>query len=152
LCFPFRAFWQATLVAKCVAHILFLAFLFRYLAFGVHFLKDGGLIRSSVMCCKCGYQMFWCVDTNRKDVYRCRYRLITYASASVREVSWFQQRTLNFTKVLFLTYIVRSVDLSATPPTPNKVMSQRNCPSPISAIQSCQREQCVTLWRAHKHG
>jgi hypothetical protein len=153
LCFPSRAFWQATLVANGVAHILFLAFLFRYLAFGVHFLKDVGLIRNSVMCCKCGYQMCWCVDTNRKDVYRCRCRLITYASTSVRQVSWFQQSNLNFTKVLFLTYdIVRPVDLSATPHNPNKVMSQRNCLSPISAFQSCQSAQCVSLWRAHKHG
>jgi len=61
LCFPSRVFWKATLGANVVANNLFLPFLFRYFAFGVLFLKDVGLIRSSMLCSKCGYQMFWCV-------------------------------------------------------------------------------------------
>ena len=71
---------------------------------GLHFLKDVGLIRSSMLCSKCGCQMFWCVYTNRKDVYRWRCRRITYASASIRQGLWFQQTNLNFTEVFILTY------------------------------------------------
>ena len=99
----------ATLGANVVANNLFLAFLFRCLTFGVHFLKDVGLIRSSMLCCKCRSQIFLCVDTNRKVVYRLRCRKINYASASIRYGSSFQQNNLNFIEVLFLTYyMVRS--------------------------------------------
>jgi hypothetical protein len=101
LCFPSRAFWQATLVANGVAYNLFLAYLFRYLAFGVHFLKDVGLIRSSMLCCKYGSQMFRCVDTNLKGVYRWRCRKFTYASGSIRQVLWFLHSNLNFIEVFY---------------------------------------------------
>jgi len=35
---------------------------------GVQFLKDLELIQGITVCCKCGFQMSWCVNTNRKAV------------------------------------------------------------------------------------
>ena len=63
-------FGRATLGATGVPKKLFLAFLFSDPDVGVKFLKDAGLIRRSMVCCKCGSQMSWCVDTNSKDGYR----------------------------------------------------------------------------------
>jgi len=83
-------FRHAKLGAKVVPNKLFLAFLFSDREVGVQFLKDVGLIRSSVVCCKCWSQMSWCVDTNRKDGYRWRCRRITSASTSIRHGSWLQ--------------------------------------------------------------
>ena len=55
--------------------------------------------------------MFWCVYTNRKNVYRWRFRRITCASASIRQGLWFQQINLNFIEVFILTYgIVHSYE------------------------------------------
>jgi hypothetical protein len=74
-----------------------------------------GLIRSAMVCHKCGSQMSWCVDANRKDGYRWRCRRIVSASArsastSIRHGSWFQQSNLNFMRAMFLNYdIVRRV-------------------------------------------
>jgi len=62
-------FGRATPGANDVPNKLFLAFLFGDSDVGVHFLKDVGRIRSSMMCCKWGSQMSLCVDTNRKDGY-----------------------------------------------------------------------------------
>ena len=61
-------FGRATLGANGVPNKLFLAFLFSNPDAGVQFLKGAGLIRSSMVCCKCGSLMSWCVDTYRKDV------------------------------------------------------------------------------------
>ena len=90
-------FGRATLGASDVRKKLFLAFLFRDPDVGV-LLEDVGLVRSSMVCCKCGFQMSLCVDTNRKDGCRWQCRRITtasvcFASASIRHGSWFQQRT-----------------------------------------------------------
>jgi len=74
-------FGRATLGANDVPNKFFLAFLFSDPDVGVHFLKDVGLFRSYMVCCKCGSQMSLCVDTNRKDGYRLQYRKITSASA-----------------------------------------------------------------------
>jgi hypothetical protein len=63
-------FRRTTLGANDVPNKMFLAFLFSDPDVGVHFSKDVGLIRSSVVCCKCGSQMSLCVDTNRKDGYQ----------------------------------------------------------------------------------
>ena len=46
-------FRRAKLGAKDVPNKLFLAFLFSDPEVGVKFLKDVGLIRSSMVCCKC---------------------------------------------------------------------------------------------------
>ena len=62
-------FGRATLGANSVSNKLFLAFLFSDPDVGVQFLKNVALIRSSMLCCKCGSQMSWCVHTNRKDGY-----------------------------------------------------------------------------------
>ena len=59
-------FGRATLGASDVPKKLFLAFLFRDPDVGV-LLEDVGLVRSTMVCCKCGFQMSLCVDTNRKD-------------------------------------------------------------------------------------
>jgi hypothetical protein len=71
---PSTTFGRATLGADGVANKLFIAFLFSDPDVGVQLLKDMGLIQSSMVCCKCGSQMSWCVDTNRNDVYRWRCR------------------------------------------------------------------------------
>jgi len=111
----FQTFGRATLGANGFANKLFLAFLFSNHAVGIQFLKDVGLIWSSMVCCKCGSQMSWCIDTNRKVGFQWRCRRITSPSAcsasiSIRHKSWFQQSNLNFVEVLFLTYIVRSYE------------------------------------------
>lgn len=68
-----------------------------------------------MVCCKCRSQMFWCVDTHRKEGYRWWCRRVTCASAffaskPISHGSWFRQSNLNFTDILFLTYdIVRRV-------------------------------------------
>jgi len=89
-------FGRAKLGANNVSNKLFLAFLFSDPDVGAQFLKDMRLIRSSIVCCKCGSQMSWCVHTNRKDGYWWRCRRITFASAcsastSIRDCSCFQQ-------------------------------------------------------------
>jgi hypothetical protein len=68
-----------------------------------------GLIRSAMLCHKCGSQMSWCVDANRKDGYRWRCRRIVSAcacsaSTSIKHGSWFQQSNLNFIPAVFLSY------------------------------------------------
>ena len=59
-------FGRVTLGAAGVFNKLFLAFLFRDHDVGVQFLKNVGLIRSGMVCCRCVSQMSWRVDTNRK--------------------------------------------------------------------------------------
>ena len=81
--------------------------------FGVQFFKDVGLIPSSMVCCKCGSQMSWCVGTNRKDGYRLRCHSITSAFAcsaytSIRHGSWFKHSTLSFAEVFLAYDIVHS--------------------------------------------
>ena len=51
--FPSTTFGRATLGANGVVNKLFLAFLFSDLDVGVQFLKDVGLIKSCMVCCKC---------------------------------------------------------------------------------------------------
>jgi len=67
---PATTYGCATLGANGVANELFLACLFCDTNVGVHFMKDQGLLCSSMVCCKCGCQLSWCVDTNRKDGLR----------------------------------------------------------------------------------
>jgi hypothetical protein len=91
-------FGRATLGANGVFNKLFLAFLFSYPDICIQFLKNVALIRSSMLCCKCGSQMSWCVHTNRKDGCWWRCRRFTSASecsasTSIRHGSRFQQRT-----------------------------------------------------------
>jgi hypothetical protein len=62
-------FGRATLGASGVLSKLFLIFLFSDPDVGVNFLNDVGLFRSSMVWCKRGSQMSWCIDTNRKDSY-----------------------------------------------------------------------------------
>jgi hypothetical protein len=109
---PSMTLARATQGTKGVANTLFLAFLFSKPDVGVQFLKDVGLIRSSMVCGKCGNRMPWWVDTNRKEGYRWRCRTITSPSAcsvstSIRHGSWFQESNLNLIDVLFLTSIDR---------------------------------------------
>ena len=91
-----------------VAKKLFLAFLFSDKEVGIQFLKDLGLLRSSVVCSVC-------VDAYVKDAFRWRCRKKISASqgnvsTSIRHGSWFTQSNLNFMEVLFLTYdIMRRV-------------------------------------------
>jgi hypothetical protein len=113
-CVPPTTYGRATHGADGVANKLLLAFLFANNDVGVQFLRDVGLIRSTMVCHKCGLQMSWCVDANRNDGCRWRCRRIVSSSAcsastSIRHGSWFQQSHLNFMEVMFLTYIVRRV-------------------------------------------
>jgi hypothetical protein len=64
--------------ANSVPNKLLLAFLFSDPNVGVQFLKDVGLIRRSKVCCKCGFQISWYVDSNRN---RLPCRRIAFASA-----------------------------------------------------------------------
>ena len=93
---PATTYGRATLDANGVANELFLAYLFCDTDVGIHFLKDLGLLRNSMVCCKCESQMSWCIGTNRKDGLRWRFRRIASASPfsvsnSIRHDSWFQQ-------------------------------------------------------------
>jgi len=63
-------FGRATLGANGLPNKLIIAFLFSDSDFGVIFLKDLELIRNRIMCRKCGSQMSWYVDANRKAGYR----------------------------------------------------------------------------------
>ena len=107
---PSTKFGRATQGAEGVANKLFIAFLFSDPDdAGVQFLKDVGLIPSSMVCCKCGSQMSWYVDTSVKVGYRWRYLMAISASAcrasiSITHGTWFQQSNLNFMEVLLLTY------------------------------------------------
>ena len=60
---PGTSFTRATLGANGVADEFFLDFIFYDI--GVQFLKDVGLLRGSIACCKCGSLISWCVDANR---------------------------------------------------------------------------------------
>jgi len=92
-------FGRATLGASFVPNNLFLAFSFIAADVGIQFLKDVGLIPSSMVLY--GSQISWRVDNSVKNVYRrqCR-RAITdsacSAPTSIGYVSWFQQSYLNF--------------------------------------------------------
>jgi hypothetical protein len=90
---PPTSYGRAMLRADGAANKLFLAFLFAN-DVGVQFLKDVGLIRSAMVCHKCGSQMAWCVNVNQKDAFRCRCRRILSASTSIRHGTWFQQSRL----------------------------------------------------------
>ena len=68
----------ATLGASVVPSKLLFAFLFSDPDVSVQYSKNLGLIRSSMMCCKCGSEMPCCVDTSRKDGYRWRSRGKTF--------------------------------------------------------------------------
>jgi hypothetical protein len=62
-------FLQRRSGAEGVANKLFIAFLFSDPKDdGVLFLRDVRLIPSSMVCCKCGSRIFWCVDTSVKTV------------------------------------------------------------------------------------
>jgi len=69
---PATAYGRPTLGANGVPNKLFLVFLLSEHDFGVQFLKDVGLIPSSMVCCSCGSQMSWCVDKSVKDYFRWR--------------------------------------------------------------------------------
>jgi hypothetical protein len=69
-CFPSTMFGLSTLGANSVASKLFFAFLFSDSDVGDQFLRDVGLIPSSMVCCKCRSQKSWFVDTNDKDGYQ----------------------------------------------------------------------------------
>jgi len=90
-----------TLGASCAVIKLFLALLSTTprLAYSS---KDVSLIRHNMVCCKCGLQIFWCVETYRKMIcdrkYGYGWRLwrnastsACSASTSIRHSSWFQQ-------------------------------------------------------------
>jgi hypothetical protein len=77
---PCSTFGRATLGADSVANKLFIVFLFSDPDVGVQFLKNVGLIQSSMMCCKCSSQMSWYVNASCNDGYRWRCRGKTSAS------------------------------------------------------------------------
>jgi hypothetical protein len=60
---------RATLGANVAPNKLFITFLFSGDDVRVQFFKDVGLIPNSMVCCKCGPQMSWCVDSSVKVVY-----------------------------------------------------------------------------------
>lgn len=66
----YTTFGRTMLGATGVPKKLLIAFLFSDPDVGVRFLNEMGLIRWSMDCCKCGFHMSWCVDTNPKDGYR----------------------------------------------------------------------------------
>jgi hypothetical protein len=86
----------------------------------MHGQKNVKLIKTTMLCCKWGSQMSWCVDTtdhvdtNRNDGYRwpCRRKTsasVCSASTPVRHRSFFRQSNLKYMDVLFLTYNFRRV-------------------------------------------
>ena len=105
---------RTTMGPSGVPNKMFITFLFSDHDVGVQFLKFVGLYPSSMVCCKCGWQMTWCVDSIVKDGYRGRYMTAISASTcrvstSVRHGTRFQQSNMNFMEVVFLTHIVRRV-------------------------------------------
>jgi len=58
---PGTSYTLAILGANGVGDKFFLAILFNNIDVRVQFLKDVGLLRGSVVCCKCGFLISWCV-------------------------------------------------------------------------------------------
>jgi hypothetical protein len=68
-----------------------------------------GLIKSSMVCCKCGSQISWCFNTNLNDGYRWPCRRKTYDSVCSASMSFFRHSTLSCMDVLFLIYDITSL-------------------------------------------
>jgi hypothetical protein len=101
-------FGRMTLGANGVANNLFPTILFSDPDVRVVFLKSGGQIRSSMVCCKCGSQLSWCgvliVRTVTDDDVRgshC-FRMLRFHVNQAR----FMVSAENLLRVLFLTYVV----------------------------------------------
>jgi hypothetical protein len=62
---PATSYGHATLGEEERANKLFITFLFSKKNVGIEFLKDVGLLRSSMVCSVCGCQMSWCVSKGR---------------------------------------------------------------------------------------
>ena len=135
----------------------FFAFLFSDPDFGVRSFKDVGLITSSIVCCKCGSQMFLRVSSHRRDGYRwwCRSIKSTYAfsaSTSIRN---------GFIEVLFITYdiVLRFLltlfhkDIRSAPHLPNVTVILQHDSSSLHSTHLCRhRPQHVCLWSGHQLG
>ena len=96
---PATTYGRPTLGASGVQNKLFLVFLFSEHDVCVQFLKNVRPIPNSVVCCRFGSQMSWCVDKSVKGRWRClRAISVTacHASISFRHGTWFQQSNLNF--------------------------------------------------------
>ena len=97
---------------------LFFAYLFMGSSNGIAFLKETGLIRSEILCWKCGENMNFSVRERDTDGYawRCckrRNSVRCGGSRSVRYGSWFTRSKLTMVEVLLLTYdIIRNVPSS----------------------------------------
>ena len=98
-----------TLGANGVLNKLFIAFLFSDHDVGVQFLKDVGMIPSSIACCNFGSQLSWYLDSVVKVICRWRCLKAIFASAcrastSITYGTRFQQSNLKFMEVVLLTY------------------------------------------------
>jgi len=118
---PSTRFEHTMLGANGVPNNFFIAFLFSDHDVGVRVLKVMGLIPSSMVCCKCGSQTFWCFDTIDKNGYRrrcqrARSAFVCRASTSITHGAWFQQsrfcssRTTSFAAFL-LTLSCKTISL-----------------------------------------
>jgi len=106
---PLTTYGNATLGANGITNKLFIVFFFSDYDLGFQFLKDLGLIPSSMVCCKCGSQMSWFVDWASGRSPMGISAPLFRASTSIRHGASFQQINLNLMKVLPLTYIVHRI-------------------------------------------
>jgi hypothetical protein len=122
---PPTTYGRATPGAIGVANDLFLAYKFCDTNVGIHIMKDLGLLRSSMVCCNCGSQLSWCVDTNCKDGLRCTCRRITSASTS--------GMVQRFSTVITISLMLCSSRTSSQAHLPSlRVLPPRDSPSPHS--------------------
>ena len=79
----------------------------------IQYLKDIGLLRSTMKCNSCGRDMSWSADPTVSDKFRWRcHKSVAgkrcYTYTSIRLGSWFQPGNLTLQEIMLLTYdIVR---------------------------------------------
>jgi len=83
--------------------------LFNDHAMAIEFLKEIGLLRRTMQCESCGWDMTWSERPNLHDgfIWRCQRRVAgarCNQSASVRHRSWFQWSKLTLQEIILLTY------------------------------------------------
>jgi len=77
----------------------------------IQFLKDIGLLRSTMQCNTCGRDMTWSVDSSISEGFRwrCQRRVAGVRCnqpTSIKLGSWFQQSYLTLREMMLITYLM----------------------------------------------
>jgi len=126
---------------------LFLAYLFCDDSNAIQYLKDRGLLRSTMKCNSCGRDMTWSADptVNYKFRWRCHKNVAgkrCYTSTSIRLGSWFQQGNLTLQEIM----LRHRTSFAAI----NSPRSEKNTPmvrTPSQTGGCSARKPCRFFWR-----